>query len=270
MLRRNWKLLLFLFALVIVPHMMMASGEAHDPYAIQTSRSYLAPSREHWFGTDSLGRDMLARTLYAAGLSLKVVVQSVAVSFLLSLSLGSIAGFTSGRWPDHIITWLISLLYTVPFILIVVAVFTVIEPGIERAYIIIGCVGWAAPARLVRAEVMQVRASPFILAEKAFGFAETRILFRSILPLSFIPALFSLLYYVPELIGIEVGLSFFGLGAQPPTPSLGRLIYDGLSEVFTAWWLTFVPAAVLLIIMSGIYSATVLLSKQVTNIERRQ
>jgi len=259
MVRRNWKILLFVGALLVAPYVMMAIGESRSPYEIQTSQSYIAPAWKHPFGTDGLGRDMLARTLYAAGLSLKVVVQSVAVSFVLALLLGSVAGYTSGHLPDHLIMWLVSLIYTVPFILIVVAVFAVIQPGLERSYLVIGCIGWAAPARLVRAEVMQIRSSPFVLAERAYGFAEARILFRSILPISFLPALFSLLYYVPELIGLEVGLSFFGLGAQPPTPSLGRLIYDGLSEFYTGWWLTLIPAVVLLAVMSclhfGIQSA---------------
>lgn len=261
MVRRNWKILLFVIALIVVPYAMMAIGESRSPYDIQASQSYLAPSWKHPFGTDSLGRDMLARTLYAAGLSLKVVTQSVAVSFGLALLLGSIAGYTSGHLPDHVIMWVVSLIYTVPFILIVIAVFTVVQPGIERAYLIIGCIGWAAPARLVRAEVIQIRSSSFVLAERAFGFAEAHILFRSILPLSFLPAMFSLLYYIPELIGVEVGLSFFGLGAQPPTPSLGRLIYDGLSEFYTGWWLTVIPATTLLIITCCIYQASTVLSK---------
>ena len=121
-----------------------------------------------------------------------------------------------------VVRWIIALLFTVPFILIVVAVFAVIEPGITRAYIAIGCIGWAAPARIVRTEVMRVRSSQFVLAERAAGFSRTRILLRSVLPVCALPGLVSLLYFTPELIGIEVGLSFFGLGAAPPTPTLGH------------------------------------------------
>jgi peptide/nickel transport system permease protein len=261
MLRRNWKLFLFLAALAIVPYALLAIGRASDPYAIETSHSYLAPGRQYPFGTDGLGRDMLARTLYATGLSLKVVVQSVGLSFILALILGGLAGYTQGRWPDLMVTWLISLLYTVPFILIVVAIFAVLEPGIGRAYIVIGCIGWAAPARLIRAEVMQIRSSPFILAEKAYGMSEAQILIRSVLPLSLMPAVVSLLFYIPELIGIEVGLSFFGLSAQPPTPSLGRLIYEGLSDFYTGWWLSVLPATVMLICMFAIYKTGLMLTR---------
>lgn len=262
MLRRSWKLALFIGVVVFVPYLMMAIGMKYDPYLIKTSKAYLAPNWLCIFGTDGLGRDMFARTFYAAGLSLKVVFQSIILSFFISLIMGGIAGYAHGYWIDKIISWIISLLYTIPFILIIIAVFAVVEPNIERAYIVIGCIGWAGPARLVRAEVIQLRNSPFIIAERAFGFSEIYIFLRSILPLSFLPALISLLYYIPELISVEVGLSFFGLGAQPPTPSLGRLIYEGLSEFYTAWWLTLIPAIVLLLLTYFMYILSDLLSKR--------
>jgi ABC-type dipeptide/oligopeptide/nickel transport system permease subunit len=253
---RYWQLGGFLAALFVAPFLLMALGQYRHPYDVNTVVRYLAPSWNYPFGTDALGRDMLARTLYATGLSLQVVTQSVAVSFVLALLLGGISGYAAGMWPDHLISWVISLLYTIPFFLIVMAVFAVLAPGIEGAYLVIGCIGWAAPARLVRAEVIRLRGSPFILAERTFGYPEWRILFRTVLPLSFLPAFLSLLYFVPELIGVEVGLSFFGLGAQPPTPSLGRLIYDGLSDFYTGWHLTFIPATMLLILMGILYQAT--------------
>ncbi len=245
--------------LLIVPALVaifFLVGRARDPYRIETTRSYLPPSIDAPFGTDALGRDMFARTGYAAGLSLQVVLQSMLVSFVLALALGAIAGYTAGRWPDAAISWVISLLFTIPFILIVVAIFAVIEPTMNRAYLVIGCIGWAAPARLVRGEVMQVRASGYILAQRAYGFTNADVLFRSILPASFLPALLSILYFLPELIGIEVGLAFFGLGAKPPTPTLGKLIYDGLSEFSVAWWLPLMPAAVLLMITLFFYRGT--------------
>lgn len=258
---RYWQLGSFLIALFAAPFLLVSLGQFRHPYDVNTVLRYLPPSWSYPFGTDALGRDMLARTLYASGLSLRVVTQSVALSFVLALLLGGISGYAAGRWPDHLISWVISLLYTIPFLLIVIAVFSVINPGIQGAYLVIGCIGWAAPARLVRAEVIRLRASPFILAERAFGYPEWRILVRTVLPLSFLPALLSLLYFVPELIGVEVGLSFFGLGAQPPVPSLGRLIYDGLSDFYTGWHLTFIPATMLLILMAILYQVSHWLAK---------
>jgi len=260
MLKSNLKVIVFVVVLLLLPYVLLAIGERSDPFTVNTSQAYKQPSMENILGTDSLGRNMFARTVYASGLSLKVVMQSVLISFLLALFLGCLSGYTAGSWIDLGITWIIALLYTIPFILIVIAVFTVINPGIENAYLIIGCIGWSGPARLVRAEVMQIKTSQFVLAERAFGFSSSFILFRSILPLSFTPALISLLYYIPELIGIEVGLSFFGLGTQPPIPSLGSLIYEGVSLFYVGWWLAVIPATILLIMMAGLYIITASLS----------
>jgi len=254
--KRYIPVLIFLILLNITPYFLLRLGEALDPYNINLSLAYSSPSRLLPFGTDSLGRDMFARTIYAAGLSLKVTAQAFLLAFGLALLQGGVAGYTHEKIPDKIISWIIALIYTVPFILIVAAVFAVFEPGIEKAYLAIGCLAWAAPARLVRAEVIQYRTALFVTAERALGFSEAKILLRTIIPLSFPPALISLLYFIPELISIEVGLSFFGLGAQPPTPSLGRLIYDGLSEFYTAWWVALIPSAVLLLIVSAIYITT--------------
>jgi len=261
MLRHNLTLWIFLLLLIIVPYGLLMLGEALEPYSIDTALAHQPPSTEFPFGTDALGRDMFARIIYATGLSLSVTAQALFIAFALAVILGGIAGYMHNRLPDQIISWVIALIYIVPFILFVVAVFAVFEPGIERAYIAIGCLGWVAPARLIRAEVIQIRTSLFVVAEKAFGYSERQILFRSIIPLSLMPALLSLLYFIPELIGVEVGLSFFGLGAQPPTPSLGRLIYEGLSQIYTGWWLPLIPSGVLLIVVSTIYAATHKLGK---------
>lgn len=228
---------------------------ALHPYQVDTNAALLPPSWLHPFGTDSLGRDMFARTIFAVELSLRVVMQATGISFLLSLCFGGIAGYFYGRFIDNAICWFIALIYTIPFILIVLAVFAVLQPGLENAFLVIGCIGWAAPARLVRAEVMQLKRSLFVSAQKAFGFSAGQILIKTILPLCFLPALLSLLYYLPELVGLEVGLSFYGLGAQPPVPSLGRLIYEGLSQFYSGWWLTIAPSAVLFIFTSTVYLA---------------
>ena len=256
MLKRNLLFWIFLLLLVTVPFGLLTFGETLDPFSISTNLAYQSPSETTPFGTDALGRNMLARTIYATGLSLKVTVHALFIAFGLAVLFGGVAGYTHGKIMDRIISWVIALIYTVPFILIVVAVFAVLEPGIERAYIVIGCLGWVAPARLIRAEVIQYRTALFVTAERALGYSPMHILFRSIIPLSFLPALLSLLYFIPELIGVEVGLSFFGLGAQPPIPSLGRLIYDGLSDFYTGWWLSLIPSGVLLIVVGTIYAVT--------------
>jgi peptide/nickel transport system permease protein len=242
----RWRLAAVVAALVIIPALLVALGGRLDPFGVHTEQAYTPPGAGAPFGTDSLGRDMAARTLYATGLSLRVAFQSMGISFILAVLLGGLAGYFPGRWPDRVVSGAIAMLFTVPFILIVIAVFAVATPSLARAYVVIGLIGWAAPARLVRAEVIRVRSMPYVLAARAYGFSERSILLHRVLPLCLGPAVVSLLYFLPELLGIEVGLSFFGLGAPPPTPTLGALIYGGLSEFATGWWLAIVPAGVLL------------------------
>lgn len=250
---------------VVFPILCTQLGGMLDPYTANPSLQYAPPSWNAPFGRDSLGRDMLARTLYATGLSLLVVLLSVAVSFVLSLLLGATAGYFHHQWPDAIISWMISLLYTVPPILIVIAVMTVIGPGLEKAFLVIGCVGWAAPARLVRAEVMRLRQSGFVLASRSLGFSDLYIMTRETLLPSFMPGLLALLYYIPELVSLEIGLTFFGVGVDPPTPSLGRLIYQGATNMYAGWWLL-IPAVFLLFLMAGLYVAVNQLSSGSTSV----
>lgn len=245
--------LVFLALIILAPVALQSLGSFLDPLRMDTSLCRLSPCLSHPFGTDSFGRDMLARVIFACGLSLKVVMQSVFVSLILAGIFGSLAGYFQNSFLDRAICWLISLIYTVPFILIVLALCATIQPGLEGVFLIIGCIGSSAPTKLVRSEIIQQRAAPFVTALGAFGFSNSYIMFKALLPICILPAIFSLLYAIPELIGIEVGLSFFGLGAQPPIPSLGRLIYDGLSEFYSAWWLTLIPAGVLFVLTSTIY-----------------
>jgi peptide/nickel transport system permease protein len=240
-----------LFAL---PLILKGFGRALGPNVINLKLQYQPPSRTHLFGTDALGRPLLARTLLGTGLSLEVAARALAIAFVLAIVLGAIAGNTKGRWPDLAISWMIALLHTIPFVLIAIAVAAVLLPGLTSISIVIGIVAWAAPARIVRAEVMVLRSARFVAAQRAFGFHPVTIFFRSVLPLCVVPPLASLLYLLPELIGIDVGLSFFGLGAQPPIPTVGRLVYDGLNLFQNGWWLAVAPASLLLLFFLILYA----------------
>lgn len=241
--------------LILIAVLAQSVGQWLDPLVLNVSNRYQPPSMSHPFGTDALGRDMLARTLYATGLSLKVVTYALVIAAMLAWLFGSIAGYFCGRWPDKIISWAIAFFMSVPAILIVVGLFSVITPTFERLYIVIGMLAWAQPARLVRATVAQVRASEFVTAERAFGYGWMHITFYSLFVLAMPPILLSLLLAIPELITIEIGLSFFGLGASPPTPTLGRMIFDGLSSWHVAWWVAVAPAATLALLLTALYVA---------------
>ncbi len=232
-------------ALWLLPEALVYFGDGRAAYATAVGNRLQEPSQDHFFGTDSLGRDHFTRTMLATGLSLKVAGRAFVVALALALVLGSIAGFCNGRWPDRVISYVIAIIHTVPFILLAVALAAVLQANLEVIYLIVGGIAWAPPARIVRAEVARVRESRFVVAQRAYGMSPTAIFIRSVLPLVILPPFISLLYLLPELVGLDVGLSFFGLGAQPPTPTLGRLIFDGMNYLRTAWWLSIFPAMAL-------------------------
>ena len=242
-----------LLGLAILSALAIAVGHYLDPLAIDASHRYRPPDLTYWLGTDGLGRDLLARTIFAVGLSFKVVLYAVLVAGTLSFLLGGIAGYYAHGWIDHLIAWMIALLTSIPFFIWVVALFAVVPADLETIYLAIGMLAWAGPARTVREVVVQLRRAPYVLAGRAFGFPAYRVMLQSFLALAMPPVFFSLVYAIPELVAAEVGLSFFGLGAQPPTPTLGRMVYEGLSEWSVAWWVALLPSAVFAIILSGIY-----------------
>lgn len=242
-----------LIALGLLPLVLEAIGNGERAYATNISQRLESPSSKHVFGTDPLGRDHFSRTLLATGLSLKVAGRAFLVAFAAALLLGSVAGLFKDRWPDHVISYVIALIHTVPFILLAVALVAVLRADLGTIYLIVGGIAWAPPARIVRAEVARVRSSRFVVAERAYGIPPVTIFLRSILPAVLLPPFVSLLYLLPELIGLDVGLSYFGLGAQPPTPTLGRLIFDGLGYLRNAPWLTLWPAVVLLAFFGVLY-----------------
>lgn len=244
--RRIFILIAFLIlALAIVPEMLGWLSDHQKVYEIDLSNRLSTPSLAQPFGSDSLGRDHLTRTLLATGLSLKVAGRAFLLAFILAVVLGSVAGLFKDLWPDRILSYLIALIHTVPFILLAVALAAVLQADLETIYLIVGGIAWAPPARIVRAQVGKLRDARYVVAQKAFGFHPLTIFWRSILPAVILPPFITLIYLLPELIGLDVGLSYFGLGAQPPTPTLGRLIFDGLTYLRTAWWISLMPTIVL-------------------------
>ncbi len=238
----------------LLPIVLMRAGDFRHPYITDLNVRFHPPQFAHPFGTDDLGRDLLARTLLATGLSLSVAGRAFVIALVLAIILGTIAGLAKDRWPDRVISYVIALIFTVPFILLAVALAAVLRADIGLIFIIIGCIAWAPPARLVRAEVVRLREARFIVAQRAYGLAPSSIFLRSMFPMVLLPPFISLLFLTPELVGIDVGLSYFGLGAQPPTPTVGRLIFDGLNFLRSAWWVPVLPTVVLVAFFFVLYS----------------
>ena len=198
----------------------------HDPLGIDLINSLQAPSTSHWFGTDIQGRDVWARLVYGARVSLSVGIVSQGIALVLGVLLGLIAGYYAG-WIDELVMRLADVTLAFPTLLLLIALVAALQPSLTIVFLTIGVVGWAGMARLVRGQVLVVRELEFVQAEKTLGATDTRILAKHILPSVVAPVVIAATLGVAGAIMAESSLSFLGLGVQPPTPSWGSMIADG-------------------------------------------
>ncbi len=211
-------LILFVFTAIFAPFLT-----EHDPNRANLRARNLPPSAEHPFGTDDMGRDILARTLYGGRISLSVGLVSVGISLSMGVVLGSLAGFFGG-FIDTIIMRLADIFYSFPFLILAITISAVFGPSIYNTMIILGVLSWPGSARLLRAEFLRLKNTDFVSAATAIGANPTRVMFRHILPNSFSPLLVSATLGVASAILSEAGLSFLGLGVPPPAPSWGNML----------------------------------------------
>jgi len=212
-----------------------------SPTEVVLSERLLSPSIEHWFGTDDLGRDILSRTAYGARLSFRVSIIAWFASLSLGLFLGGIAGYWEGSLLDRTISWCTGALFIMPYMIIIIAALSVLGPGLENAYLVLTFIAWAAPARMTRINVIKIKTQDFVRTAHAMGFSPLSIILKAILPAVIPTVLIASVGILPELIALDAGLSFFGLGVRPPAPSLGKMIVDGLSNLSLAWWIALAP-----------------------------
>ena len=197
---------------------VLAPFVARDPGAINISLQLQPPSWSYPLGTDDLGRDVLARILYGARISLLVGFVAVGIATTIGILLGSLAGYYGG-WVDSLIMRFVDIMLCFPSFFLILAVIAFLEPSIWNIMIIIGLTGWMGVARLVRAEFLSLRERDFVVAARALGAKDGRIIFRHILPNAISPVLVSATLGVAGAILTESALSFLGIGVQPPTPS---------------------------------------------------
>ena len=203
------------------------------------------PGLIHPGGTDELGRNVISRTLQGASLSLWLAMLAWLVSLMIGLAMGSAAGYFPRTPVDIVISGLITYAYTTPFIIFLIALLGLIGPGLANAYLILVLFAWAPPARQTRSIVVGLKDAGFMKAAHSFGYSAREMIAYVIIPQVFKPVLIASLAIMPEIIALDAVLSFFGLGVQPPTPSLGKMIVDGMNFLSTAWWMTLIPVAVL-------------------------
>jgi ABC-type dipeptide/oligopeptide/nickel transport system permease subunit len=214
----------------------------HEPSQIDLRHALEAPSATHWMGTDAQGRDVWSRLVYGARISLLVGLASQGIALAIGVGLGLVAGY-KGKWTDDVVMRLADVTLAFPSLLLLIAMAAAFEPSLTMVCVVIGVVGWAGMARLVRGQVLVVRELEFVQAMRAIGARDTRILFRHVLPNVLAPVVIAGTLGIAGAIMAEAALSFLGLGVQPPTPSWGAMIADGrdLSQLRNAPWTSLAP-----------------------------
>lgn len=222
----------------------------YDPSAIDQQSLLIAPSQAHFMGTDSLGRDLFSRILFGARISLSIGLIAVLISTAVGVCLGSCAGFYGG-FIDTLIMRLADIVLCFPTFFLILAVVAFVESSIYNIMAIIGLTSWMGPARLIRSEILSLKEREFIQAEKALGASHGRIIIHHLIPNAIGPVLVSATLGIAGAILLESGLSFLGLGVQPPTPSWGNILIESKSTLGVAWWITVFPGLAIVVTILG-------------------
>jgi len=239
-------LVLGLFAVALLARWLAP----YDPDFIDLKQVLMPPSPAHLLGTDTLGRDVLSRIIFGARVSLLVGVVAVGISTLIGVLVGALAGYYGGVL-DQILMRLVDLMLCFPTIFLILAVIAVLGPSIWNIMAVIGLTSWMGVARLVRAEFLSLREREFVVAARALGASDARLIWRHLLPNALTPVMVSATLGVAGAILVESSLSFLGLGVQPPTPSWGNMLTMGKDNIEIAWWLSVFPGlAILVTVMS--------------------
>jgi len=226
-----------LFASVIAPY---------DPTSIDVYNVLSPPSRAHMLGTDELGRDLLSRIIWGSRVSLKVGFVAVGIAIMIGVLIGSIAGFYGGR-VDALLMRFVDMMLAFPTFFLILAVIAILEPNIFTIMAVIGITGWMDVARLVRAEFLTLKERDFVDAARSLGIRNRRLIVRHILPNALSPVFVAATFGVAGAILTESGLSFLGLGVQPPDPSWGNILTAGKDNIEIAWWLSVYPGLAILV-----------------------
>lgn len=214
-----------------------------------TEGKYLTEKRTYWLGTDVMGRDLLSRLLLGLRVSLAVGFIAVLISIGIGASLGAIAGYYRG-WVDQLIGWLINVIWSIPSLLLVIAFSLALGKGMWQVFLAVGLTMWVDVARIVRGRVLSLREQEFVTAARAMGFSDLRIIFRHLMPNVVGPIVIMAASNFATAILVESGLSFLGLGLQPPAASLGMMIKEHYPYIIMdAAYLALVPGLVILLLV---------------------
>ena len=241
-------------AIIVVVALVALFGPALSPYAddsLDWKNLAVSPqlAASHWLGTDRLGRDLFVRTLHGVRISLLISLLASAVSLVIGVAWGSVAGYVGGRTDEWMMRF-VDVLYSLPYLFIVIILTTVFARGSLTVLLIaIGAVGWLTTARIVRGQTLALKRREFIEAARATGVGTPGVITRHIVPNLIGPVAVYATLTIPQMITFESFLSFLGLGVQEPLASLGSLINDGAQEMQSAPWMLLVPAGFLVTLL---------------------
>lgn len=212
--------------------------------------SWLGGEHGHLLGSDQLGRDLLSRVIYGSRVSLVVGVAGVLLAGTLGVTLGLLAGYFGGYW-DRVIMRVTDVQQAIPALVLAIAVVAILRPSLVNLIVVLAVTTWVAFARVVRSEVLALRETLFVEAARVVGARDRRIITRHILPNVAASIIVIGSLTVANLILFEASLSFLGLGVPPPTPTWGRMVFDGLEYVSTAWWIPLFPGVAVMLTVLG-------------------
>lgn len=245
--------ILAVFALLAIFAPAIAAALHITPEQVDPLNSFDPPSVQHWLGTDDVGRDQFVRLLYGARISLAIGLVAALINLLLGVLLGAIAAFY-GRVVDDLVVWLINTLRSIPTLFLLIIVSVLFHVGPIGLAVLIGLTSWTGAARLVRGQVFQLKERDYVLSARAIGAGNIRIIVRHILP--------NVLSLVVVLLGIDIGgailaesgLSYLGLGVQPPTPSWGNMLTNAQSFFTHGPWLVYGPGIAIALTVWCLYT----------------
>jgi peptide/nickel transport system permease protein len=259
-----WLILGLILCAIFAPLLVLDSSDmAND---MDLSRAMLAPGSSsemgtHWFGTDKFGRDHFSRIILGSRISLTVGLIAVSISLVIGIPVGAAAGYFGGRM-DQFLSWLMSVLWSIPTLLLVIALTFVLGKGLTQVFIAVGLTMWVEVARVVRGQFLAEKQKEYVEAAKVLGFGTAHIMFKEILPNTWGPLLVICTTNFASALLIESGLSFLGIGAQPPMPSWGSMIRDYYPYLMTGKaYLSLIPGALIAASVLSLNSLSAALSK---------
>lgn len=234
-------LLLALFPQIFAPY---------DPVAQDLAATLQPPSPAHPLGTDNFGRDVLSRIIWGVRLDLVMGVFGVAAPFVIGCVIGLFAGYFGGI-VDTLLMRVLDVTISFPFFVLMIAIISVLGPGLMSFFIAISLVGWVSYARLIRSQALVLKHADFITAARALGYGRLRIMFRHVLPNAVVPAIVFAMSDIVLVVLLGSSLSYLGLGVQPPAAEWGVMIAEGQNFLATAWWICFFPGLSIVLLALG-------------------